>query len=95
MSVSLDRVLRVIDSGLQRTTEASYGTDGQPEMCVRCQRVEPADGDICSGCRAYLLGAGPEPPGIDAEYVLGFPRVTGHVVYAAWSASGQTGVHLQ
>lgn len=61
MSASLDRVLRAIDSGLQRTTEASYGTDTHPEMCARCQRVEPGDGDICAGCRAFLLGDEPEP----------------------------------
>lgn len=61
MSDRLDRVLRSIDSGLQSSSETGYFTD-HAGLCARCQRVEPEEGDLCGGCRAFLLGDGPELP---------------------------------
>lgn len=73
MSDRLDRVLRVIDSGLQSSSETGYFTD-HAEMCARCQRVEPEDGDLCTDCRAFLLGDGPEPmPSMAREWTVGPP----------------------
>jgi hypothetical protein len=55
--VSVDRILDVIDAGLQSSTEMGYGSDRWPDRCVRCQEATPAEsGDLCAGCRAFLLG---------------------------------------
>lgn len=61
MSDRLDRVLRVIDSGLQSSGETGHTFDAGG--CARCQQVMPAtdDGDLCPRCKAFLLGDGPEP----------------------------------
>lgn len=51
-----DRILDVIEAGLQRSTETGYGTDARPGSCARCQAHEPVEGgDLCDGCRAFLL----------------------------------------
>lgn len=61
MSDRLDRVLSAIDSGLQSSEETGY-THDRLDRCARCQRIEAVEGgDICAGCRAHLLGDGPEP----------------------------------
>jgi hypothetical protein len=57
-----DRILGVIDAGLQSTTEDSYGTDHLPDRCARCQRHEPGVGDLCTGCRAFLLEDSDDDP---------------------------------
>lgn len=63
MSDKIDRILKVLDVGIQTSTEHSYGTDHDPSMCSRCQHHEPApEGDLCSGCRSYLLGDSAESP---------------------------------
>lgn len=68
---SVDRVLDAIDVGLQRAGsvfdlgpgEQGYGTDRNPERCARCQRHDPAEGgDLCAGCRAFLLGDTDDDP---------------------------------
>lgn len=61
MSDRLDRVLRAIDSGLQSSGETGHTFDAGG--CARCQRVMPVTdgGDLCPGCKAFLLGDGPEP----------------------------------
>jgi hypothetical protein len=57
-----DRILDIIDGGLQTSTEHGYTDDGWPAFpvdqsrCPRCQRHPAADGaDLCEGCRAFLL----------------------------------------
>lgn len=63
MSDRVDDILDLIDAGLQSTTEAAYGTDFRPGQCARCQRNEPAEGgDLCPGCRAFLLGDSDDDP---------------------------------
>lgn len=65
----IDEILSVIDTGLQSTGEASYGETpydgaqtGDP-TCVRCSRdLEPDTGELCSACRAYLLGDTDDDP---------------------------------
>lgn len=56
MSRKIDDILAVIDAGLQSSNEHGYGDDDFPDWCARCQRHAPADdGDLCAGCRAFLL----------------------------------------
>ena len=63
MSASIDRILDVLDVGLQTSDEHGYGTDLNGDACARCQRHEPAEGgDLCTGCRAFLLGDTNEDP---------------------------------
>lgn len=66
MSDNLDRALEVLDHGLQRT-EHGFGAD-RPGRCWRCRRAA-GDGlsELCPGCRAYLLGDGPDPIDAPAE----------------------------
>lgn len=59
----LDRVLDLLDTGLQSTTEPSFGSDHDPEDCARCQRRPTIDtGDLCASCRAFLVGASDDDP---------------------------------
>lgn len=65
-----DDILDLIDAGLQSSTEHGYGTDPNPDLCARRCGNKPADGDLCAGCRAFLLGDSDEdpkplPPGVD------------------------------
>jgi hypothetical protein len=61
--MSVDTILDLIDGGLQRSDEPSYGTDHSPSRCARCQRHAPVDGgDFCDGCRAFLLEDTDEDP---------------------------------
>ena len=63
MSGTVDRILDVLDVGLQTSTETGYGTDHDAERCARCQRHDPAEGgDLCPGCRAFLLGDSDDDP---------------------------------
>ena len=57
-----DRILDVIDAGLQSSDEHGYGTDHTPDRCARCQRHEPDLGDLCTGCRSFLLGDSDDDP---------------------------------
>lgn len=59
----VDSILDVIDAGLQSSSDHGYGTDHRPEACARCQRHDPVEGgDLCEGCRAFLLGDVDEDP---------------------------------
>lgn len=61
MSRNLDRALEVLDVGAQGSDEPSYGYDN-PDACARCQGEPPVDGDLCPGCRAFLLGDSDDDP---------------------------------
>lgn len=52
----IDDILDVIDGGLQSSHERGYSYDN-PSRCARCQTEDPVEGgDMCAGCRAFLLG---------------------------------------
>jgi hypothetical protein len=60
----VDDVLAALDVGLQRPgAEYGYGADAGPDRCARClgARDRP-DGDLCAGCRSYLLGDSDNDP---------------------------------
>jgi hypothetical protein len=65
----VDRVLAVLDVGLQSSTETGYTTDHSPSRCSRCQVGSVDDGDLCGDCRAYLLGDTAEDP-IERQHYL-------------------------
>jgi hypothetical protein len=58
MSSAAERALQALDAGLQHSNEVAWGhTDRKPDRCARCQlHPPPDDGDLCTGCRAYVLG---------------------------------------
>jgi hypothetical protein len=57
MSDATDRILDIIDGGLQSSIEHGFRVDNSPNACIRCLKTEPAEGgDLCRGCRAFLLG---------------------------------------
>lgn len=64
MSDSIDKILDIIDAGLQSSPEIGYGhTDTSRNSCARCQLNEPVEGgDLCIGCRRFLLGDSDEDP---------------------------------
>lgn len=64
MSDSIDKILDTIDAGLQSSPEIGYGhTDTSRNFCARCQLNEPVEGgDLCIGCRRFLLGDSDEDP---------------------------------
>lgn len=62
---ALDRALAALDAGLQSSPERGSGTDTFPDRCARCQTAEPGDGgDLCAGCRAFLLGDADTDPSV-------------------------------
>lgn len=66
MSDRLERVLNALDAGDQSSAETSYGTDLDPTRCARCQHHDPApQGDLCGGCRTFLLGDTDDDPRAD------------------------------
>jgi len=72
VSERADRILEVLDSGLQASTETGFGTDRAPDACARCQLHAPVKGgDLCEGCRAFLLGDVDDDPAHRAieEYI--------------------------
>jgi hypothetical protein len=61
--VNVDRILDVIDVGLQQDAGTDWAASlGESDLCVRCQRHEPSEGDLCGGCRAFLLEDSDEDP---------------------------------
>lgn len=62
----VDRIIELLDNAHETTREAAYGhasEDADPDACFRCQRhPHEDDGDLCSGCRAFLLGDSDEDP---------------------------------
>lgn len=68
----IDRVLDVIDTGLQTPMpDPSFG-EISPRVstrCARCDYRDPGDdSEFCDACRAYLLGDAPEPPAVGYIY---------------------------
>jgi hypothetical protein len=63
VSDEVDRILDILDVGLQTSAEHGYGTDDRNGLCARCQRNDPMpEGDLCAGCRAFLLGDSDDDP---------------------------------
>lgn len=64
MTDHVDEILALIDGGLQRSSEPSYGPIGDRSKCWRCS-FYPAELDasagLCVGCRAFLLDEAPDP----------------------------------
>lgn len=62
---SSDRILWIIDAGLQTPVpDPSFGeiSPTVSPRCARCDTLTPADeSEFCAPCRAYLLGDAPEP----------------------------------
>lgn len=59
----IDEILGIIDGGLQSSGEPSYGPLDR-SRCWRCTFYPPEDGsssELCTGCRVFLLGDGPDP----------------------------------
>lgn len=57
MTDRVTQTIDAIDAGLQSSYERGYTTDHSPERCARCQRTPlDAAGDLCLGCRTFLLG---------------------------------------
>jgi hypothetical protein len=75
VSRNLERALEALDVGAQGSDEPSYGYDN-PHACARCQEEPPVDGDLCPGCRAFLLGDSDDDP------VSGRPAYRPGVTYA-------------
>lgn len=57
MSESVQRILDLLDSSNQVSMSREvFGLDPAPLKCVRCYLHRPVlDGDICKGCREFLL----------------------------------------
>lgn len=59
----IDRILEVIDGGLQSSPDPSYGPIDR-STCWRCSHHPPetdSSSGLCPGCRTFLLGDGPDP----------------------------------
>lgn len=57
--MSVDRILDLIDAGLAEVPAPVYG---RSDVCGRCGK-HPADGEMCIGCRAFVLGDSDADPG--------------------------------
>lgn len=56
MSESVQRILDLLDSSNQVSMPHGWQMDHAPFKCVRCYLHHPApNGDLCKGCRAFLL----------------------------------------
>lgn len=78
MSESVDRILDLIDAGLQTPVpDPEFGevSPRNSSLCARCQWTPPADdSEFCPACRAWLLDDAP----VERCLVCGFPDVPGH-----------------
>jgi hypothetical protein len=65
---STDRILGILDAGLQTPVpDPTYGevSDKVHGRCARCESHDPAEGgDLCEGCRAFLLGDSETDPAV-------------------------------
>lgn len=76
--MSINKVLAALDAGLQSSFETGTTTDHVPDRCARCQVREHAeDADLCTSCRAYLLGDSDEDPSDTGPYVANLLRSCG------------------
>lgn len=74
MSARVDRILDVLDVGLQGSPEHGYpeATD-DPTRCARCLSTPPADGDLCGPCRSFLLGDTDHDPSQPTRRIMPVP----------------------
>jgi len=81
---SVDRILAVIDAGLQSTSELMVDEGDDRSACVRCQRADRAEGsDWCGPCRAFLLGDTDDDPAVHAQqHVVVYVSVTEEQAFA-------------
>lgn len=68
-----DRILDIIDAGLQTPEPDPTFGEVSPEVhdrCARCEQHEPAKGgDLCEGCRAFLLGDSEHDPQASGQWL--------------------------
>lgn len=61
MSARTDKILDLIDGGLQSSPEPVF-VPVAADRCARCSRRDPDDGsEFCGPCRSFLLGDTPDP----------------------------------
>lgn len=88
-SKRMERALAILDAGAQSSPEPGYGTDVGPGFCARCQGHDPAsDGDLCGGCRAFLLGDTDEDPCTAVVTVDPADLVALHAWFREWGGWG-------
>lgn len=89
--MSVDRVLNVLDAGIQRTNEVSYG-DYDRSACWKCSGPPGAGpSGVCDHCRRDLL-ADVEPawPGLDhlcASFAAAWDQLSRELLEQAWLAA--------
>lgn len=97
MSSATDRILELIDAGLQSSDEHGYpaGAVAEPDtsLCLRCGQHERVQGiEMCEGCRAFLLGDSSDDPAAvndDFELVNGYGEVVGTIDHVERHENGQ------
>ena len=98
-SERVDRILDVLDAGLQSSPEASYGEHGYGDRsCVRCQStdLEPP-GEFCGPCRSFLLGDSEVDPARPAatSYATVTIRLDAAAIYRRVAAFAGAGVSAE
>jgi hypothetical protein len=89
VSNSIDRILDILDVGLQSSQEGGYGSDRR-DLCAICQIDEPAEGgDTCEVCRAE----DERPNGLQEDWVHALQRaarITSQPLchYVVWPSGG-------
>jgi len=57
MTARIERILTILDAGLQHSAESGSRIEDRPRCCVRCQvATAPPGRDFCRECRAFLRG---------------------------------------
>lgn len=62
MADRVDRIVNLIDDAFQSSPESGNTSVGDSVLCARCQLHEPDNGDLCGGCRAFLLEDSDQDP---------------------------------
>lgn len=94
MSDRADRILDLIDTGLQHSHEPAMPL-APAGRCTRCQH-HPADvdSDFCDGCRAFLLGDSDQDPTQRAQQPGSLYSISVHVdvdeIQRAWRRAART-----
>jgi len=73
MSKSVDRILDLIDAGLQTPMPDPTFGEVSPRVkagCVRCGEKTTEGSDFCDPCRAFLLGDGPDPHVVNQKRII-------------------------